>query len=100
MITCQIFFQQVIIFLIFSILYFLDATRQLSIRSIFLHFTPNIEKVLPQRQRHAFVKLAYNCPATVGEQIINFPAWLQRRHGLRPQWSKFSICVTRGSLIS
>ena len=47
MITCQIFFQQVIIFLIFSILYFLDATRQLSIRSIFLHFTPNKEKVLP-----------------------------------------------------
>ena len=22
---------------------------------------------------------------------FNFPAWLQRRHGLRPQWSKFSI---------
>ena len=64
-------FQQVIIFLIFSILYFLDATRQLSIRSIFLHFTPNKEKVLPQRQRHAFVKLAYNCPATAVEQIFN-----------------------------
>jgi hypothetical protein len=91
MITCQIFFQQVIIFFIFSILYFLDAARQLSIRSIFLHFTPNKEKVLPQRQRHGLREISqqlprdrrganfqFSClapketrPATAVEQIFN-----------------------------
>ena len=41
-------------------------------------------KVLPHQVRQAYHSSSSRC---------NFPAWLQRRHGLRPQWSKFSILL-------